>query len=101
MLTVAIVGKCAGTYAGARASRLGHWEAIASGSGLNARGVIEVVIAMAGLRLGVLTPAMYTIIVLVAIVTSVIAPPMLRLSVRRWRPVSAEETERAGVLALG
>ena len=45
---------------------------------MNARGVVEVVVALAGLRLGVLTTATYTIIVLVAIVTSLMTPPLLR-----------------------
>jgi hypothetical protein len=40
--------------------------------------VVEVVVALPGLRLGVLTSATYTIIVLVAVVTSLMAPPLLR-----------------------
>jgi len=100
VLLVAVVGKFAGAYVGARASRLGHWDALALGAGLNARGVIEVIIAMAGLRLGVLSPEMYTIVVLVAIATSLMAPPTLRFAVRRGRPASTEERERAKALAL-
>ncbi|UYM24671.1 cation:proton antiporter [Streptomyces albus] len=93
VLFVAVVSKYAGAYAGARAGRLGHWEGLALGAGMNARGVIEVIIAMVGLRLGILTTGMYTIIVLVAIVTSVMAPPLLRLAVRRM-PVTVEERAR-------
>ncbi|MEU2753184.1 cation:proton antiporter [Streptomyces albidoflavus] len=93
VLFVAVAGKYAGAYAGARAGRLGHWEGLALGAGMNARGVIEVIIAMVGLRLGILTTGMYTIIVLVAIVTSVMAPPLLRLAVRRM-PVTVEERAR-------
>jgi Kef-type K+ transport system membrane component KefB len=100
VLMVAVAGKFAGVYLGARASRLGHWDALALGAGMNARGVIEVIIAMVGLRLGVLTTEMYTIVVLVAIVTSLMAPPMLRHAVRRIAVTPAEE-ERAKVLAIG
>ncbi len=83
VLALAIAGKFAGAYVGARAGRLGHWEGLAVGAGLNARGVIEVIVASVGLQLGVLSTAMYTIVVLVAIVTSLIAPPLLRFATRR------------------
>jgi Kef-type K+ transport system membrane component KefB len=93
MLTVAIVGKFAGVYAGARLTKLSRWEALALGAGLNSRGVIEVVVAMVGLRLGILSVEIYTIIVLIAIVTSVLAPPILRTAMRRIEQ-TAEETIR-------
>ncbi|HEU5471305.1 MAG TPA: cation:proton antiporter [Actinophytocola sp.] len=96
VLAVAILGKFAGAYLGARASRMSHWEGIALGAGLNARGVIEVIVAMVGLRLGVLSTATYTIIVLVAIVTSLMAPPMLRYATRRL-DVTEEEKLREKV----
>ncbi|MEU2170972.1 cation:proton antiporter [Micromonospora chersina] len=83
VLVVAVVGKFSGAYLGARLRRLSRWEALALGAGLNARGVIEVIVALTGLRLKVLDVAGYTVIVLVAIVTSVLAPPLLRLSMRR------------------
>jgi Kef-type K+ transport system membrane component KefB len=80
VLGVAVAGKFAGAYLGARLSRLSAREGFALGAGMNARGVVEVVVAMAGLRLGVITTSTYTIIVLVAVVTSVMAPPLLRRS---------------------
>ncbi|MDQ1654628.1 MAG: hypothetical protein QOI35_3828, partial [Cryptosporangiaceae bacterium] len=64
VLAVAILGKFAGAYGGARLTGLGRWEALALGAGLNARGVIEVVVAMVGLRLGILSVEIYTIVVL-------------------------------------
>ena len=50
---------------------------------MNARGVVEVVIALTGLRLGVLNTTTYTIVVLVALVTSIMAPPVLRHAMAR------------------
>ncbi|MEU5553678.1 cation:proton antiporter [Micromonospora sp. NPDC047793] len=94
VLAVAVVGKFVGAYVGARLSRLTHWEGLAIGAGMNARGVIEVIIAMVGLRLGVLGPEMYTIIVLVAVVTSLMAPPILRATMNRVEE-TAEEQLRA------
>lgn len=101
VLLIAIVGKFVGVYLGARSSQIGHWDALALGAGMNARGVIEVVIAMVGLRLGVLTTEMYTIIILVAIATSLMAPPLLRYAITRGKAPSTEEIEREKALALG
>lgn len=78
VLSVAVIGKFLGAYLGARASRLSAREGFALGAGMNARGVVEIVVAMAGLRLGVISTSTYTIIVLVAVVTSLMAPPLLR-----------------------
>ncbi|WP_291412153.1 cation:proton antiporter [Actinophytocola sp.] len=93
VLVTAILAKFAGAYIGARLARLGHWDAVALGAGLNARGVIVVVMAIVGLQLGVLTTAMYTIVVLVAIITSLLVPPMLRIAVRHIE-VTDEEAAR-------
>ncbi|MCK9930182.1 cation:proton antiporter [Frankia sp. Mgl5] len=91
ILGLAILGKFAGAYIGARASRLGHWEALSLGAGLNARGVIEIVVAGTGLRLGVLSTATYTVIVLVAVVTSIMTPPILRATMRRVEQTAEEQ----------
>ncbi|NUT41012.1 MAG: cation:proton antiporter [Thermoactinospora sp.] len=93
ILAVAIVGKFVGAYLGARTSRLDKWEALALGAGMNARGVIEVIVAMVGLRLGVIGTEVFTIIILVAIITSVIAPVILRVAMARVR-LTPEEDER-------
>jgi Kef-type K+ transport system membrane component KefB len=100
VLLIAIAGKFTGVYLAARTSRLGHWDALALGAGMNARGVIEVIIALVGLRLGVLTTEMYTIVILVAIFTSLMAPPMLRYAVARGMATSEEEMEREKALGL-
>ncbi|MCD0452101.1 cation:proton antiporter [Actinocorallia sp. API 0066] len=91
VLAVAIAGKFLGAFAGAAMSGLNRWEALALGAGMNARGVVEVVVAMVGLRLGVLGTETFTIIVLVAIVTSLMAPPILRFAMRRVETTAEEE----------
>ena len=100
LLALAVIGKFAGAYLGARSSRLSHWEGIALGAGMNSRGVVEVVVATTGLRLGVLSIATYTVIVLIAVVTSVMGPPILRLAMSRV-DVTSEEEERQAALADG
>jgi len=92
-LLVAIVGKFAGAALGAKLSGLGRWEALSLGAGMNARGAIEIIVATIGLGLGILTPEMYTIILLIAIVTSLMAPPILRATLRHV-PMTAEEERR-------
>jgi hypothetical protein len=37
VLAIAIAGKFVGAYIGSRISRLGHWEALSMGAGMNAR----------------------------------------------------------------
>ncbi|MFE3633263.1 cation:proton antiporter [Streptomyces sp. NPDC059168] len=98
VLSLAVGGKFAGAYLGARLGRLTHWEGLALGAGLNARGAVEVVVATIGLRLGVLSPAMYSIVVLVAVLTSVMAAPALRWTMARVDHCS-EEHSRAIELA--
>ncbi|WP_371778533.1 cation:proton antiporter [Streptosporangium subroseum] len=95
VLVVAIAGKFLGAYIGARLSRLTRWEALALGAGMNARGVVEVIVAMVGLRLGVLNDETYTIIVLVAIVTSLMAPPILRFTMNRVEQTAEERLRLA------
>jgi len=95
ILAVAILGKFVGAYIGARASGLNSWEGLALGAGMNARGVVEVVVAMVGLRLGVLQTSTFTIIVLVAIITSVMAPPLLRLAMERVEHTAEERLRKS------
>lgn len=91
ILVLAVVGKFLGAGVGALAGGLTRWEALACGAGMNARGVIEVIVAMTGLRLGVLNTAAYTSIVLVAITTSLMAPPLLRWAMNRIEHTAEEQ----------
>lgn len=93
VLAVAIIGKFAGAFLGAKLSGLTSWEGLALGAGMNSRGVVEVVVALTGLRLGVIDVAGYTVIVLVAIVTSLMAPPTLRWAMKHVQ-IDEEETLR-------
>ena len=93
ILVLAVASKVVGALLGARLARLERRESLALAVCLNARGAVEVVIATVGLSLGVLGVAAYTAIVLMAILTSVMAPPLLRLITRDWLG-SGEEQER-------
>ncbi len=93
VLAVACIGKFTGAYAGARTSGLPHWESLALGAGMNARGAMEIIVGTIGLSLGVLNQEMYSIIVMVAIVTSLMAPPLLRWTLSNVA-IGTEEAKR-------
>jgi Kef-type K+ transport system membrane component KefB/nucleotide-binding universal stress UspA family protein len=94
VIVVATFGKVVGAYAGARLlSGQDHWSALAYGSGLNARGALEIIIATIGLSLGILSQTMFSIIVVMAIVTSLMAPIALRYTIARV-DMGADEKER-------
>ncbi|MFF7731159.1 hypothetical protein [Streptomyces sp. NPDC008001] len=61
-----------GAFASSITGRLSRWEALAGGAGINARGVIQIVLAVIGVRLGLLTAVKYSILVLIALVARVI-----------------------------
>lgn len=93
VLAVACIGKFTGAYLGSRLGGLSHWEGLAMGSGMNARGAMEIIVATIGLSLGVLNQQMYSIIVMVAIVTSLMAPPLLRWTLSKV-VIGEEEARR-------
>lgn len=96
VLGVACLGKLIGCMAGGLSSGMSFWEAMSLAVAMNARGAMELVVAMIGLSLGILTPQMFSIIVVVAMVTSFMAPLLLRLTMRR---VHITEDEAARLLA--
>jgi Kef-type K+ transport system membrane component KefB/nucleotide-binding universal stress UspA family protein len=93
VIGVAIAGKVVGCYAGGRLGRLSRWESLALGFGMNARGAMGLIVASIGLALGLLTQEMYSTLVLVAVVTSFMAPLLLRWALPHLT-VSEEERRR-------
>jgi len=94
VIAVACFGKLMGIYVSARfLAKSNHWTALCYGSALNARGAVEIIIATIGLSLGILSQNMFSMIVLMAIATSLLAPVMLRWALRHV-PVTEEEEER-------
>jgi Kef-type K+ transport system membrane component KefB len=95
-VVVACASKIVGGWGGTRLGGLPHWEALAVGFGLNARGAMELVIAAIGLSIGVLSEPMYATVVLIAVLTTVMAAPMLQFCVRR-AGVEQEDPAPAGL----
>ncbi len=79
ILLAAVGGKLGGSMVAARLSGMGWADAAVLGLLLNTRGLVELVILSAGLDLGVLTPPVYSMMVLMALVTTAMATPLLQL----------------------
>ena len=77
VLTTAILGKLLGCTAGALLWGIKPREALAISIGMNARGGMGIIVALIGLSLGVLTREMYAILIIMALVTSLMTPPLL------------------------
>ena len=92
-ILIASFGKVFGCYVGGRLGRLGHRESTALAIGMNARGSTEVIVATIGLSLGVLSRDLFTLIVVMAISTTLVTPPLLRWALARIPP-TGEEKER-------
>ena len=95
VLGVATAGKLIGCTWGGLVGRMTFWESFSIGVAMNARGAMELVVALIGLTLGILNPAMYAIIVVMAVVTSFMAPLGLRLSLKKVQMTPEEEARIA------
>ena len=93
VLAVACLGKLVGCLVGGLIGGLRFWESASLAVAMNARGAMELVVAMIGLSLGILNQQMFSIIVVVAMVTSFMAPLLLRLTMRRVQ-MTADEAQR-------
>jgi Kef-type K+ transport system membrane component KefB len=80
ILAVAIGGKFAGSFAGARIQRMNLQQSTAVSLLMNTRGLTELVILIIGKQLGVLDLAMFTMLVVMALVTTVMTEPLLRIA---------------------
>lgn len=78
----AIVGKFGGSYWGARMAGVARHEATMIGSLMNTRGLMELIVLTIGLQLKVLPPAVYTMLVIMALVTTALTVPTLRFLAR-------------------
>jgi hypothetical protein len=77
VLMVAIIGKYVGTYVAARVSGVSNRDASALGWLMNTRGLTELIVLNIGLSLGVITPLLFTMLVIMALVTTFMTSPLL------------------------
>jgi Kef-type K+ transport system membrane component KefB len=79
ILGTAIAGKIAGSALGARIAGQSWRSAFAIGSLMNARGMMELVVIKVGLDIGVIDGRMFTMLMIMAIVTTCMTGPLLSL----------------------
>jgi Kef-type K+ transport system membrane component KefB len=80
VLLAATLGKGGACYAAARLGGEPHREAVGIGALMNARGLMELIILNIGLERGVITPTLFSIMVIMAIVTTLTALPVFNLA---------------------
>jgi len=79
ILGAAIVGKAGACWAAARLNGEDNRTALAVGTLMNARGLMELIILNIGLQKGIIQPALFSMMVLMAIVTTLMASPVFEL----------------------
>ena len=85
IILAAIGGKLGACYAAARLSGSSHSDSLTVASLMNARGLMELILLNIALQAGLITPTLFTIMVIMAIVTTLMAAPGFNLA-RRWNP---------------
>jgi Kef-type K+ transport system membrane component KefB len=83
IVAVAVAGKLAGCAVTLRLAGTNWREAVAVGVLMNTRGLIELVILNVGLDLGVISPPLFSMLVIMAVVTTFMASPLLDLVIPR------------------
>jgi len=93
IVLVACLGKFGGSFVAARLTGLPWREASALGILMNTRGLMELVVLNLGLDLKVLSPTLFTMLVLMAVVTTVMTAPLLHAlgADRGLEPLKAPE----------
>ena len=93
IIVLAFVCKGGGCLIAMRLGGASYREAGAIGALMNARGLMELTLISIGLQRGLISPALYTILALMAVATTVAAPPLFR-----W--LHRPETARTSVGAI-
>lgn len=92
IIAVASVGKFGGGAIAARITGLGWRESAALGILMNTRGLMELIVLNVGMDLGVLSPTLFAMLVIMAIVTTLATTPVLQAMTREPERVAVGET---------
>jgi Kef-type K+ transport system membrane component KefB len=76
VLVAAVVGKGVACWLAARATGLPNREAMGIGTLMNARGLMELIIINIGLQRGIISPALFAVLVIMAVLTTLMASPL-------------------------
>jgi Kef-type K+ transport system membrane component KefB len=94
VLLAAIAGKGAACWLAARLNGESNRTALAVGTLMNARGLMELIILNIGLQKGIIQPPLFSIMVIMAIVTTLMASPVFELVYRR-KPTTVTDPDAA------
>jgi K+:H+ antiporter len=86
IVSVATLGKFGGSFLAARFAGLGSRDSAALGVLMNTRGLVELIVLNIGLDMGVISPRLFTMLVVMALVTTFMTAPVLDVLMRgrRW-----------------
>lgn len=79
IILVAVLGKLVGSAVSARSMGMEWRAALSVGILMNTRGLVELVILNVGLDLGVISPTLFSMMVIMALVTTLMTTPLLDL----------------------
>ena len=84
LTVVILIAACASKFIGCGLSsyHLGKTDAIRIGVGMIPRGEVGMVVAQIGLTLGVISKDVYGVVVFMAVATTIVAPPLLKMAFR-------------------
>ncbi len=83
IIAAATLGKFGGCTLAARLTGLGWLESGSVGVMMNTRALMELIVVNAGYELGVIPPTVFTMLVLMAVVSTVVTSPLLRVLLKR------------------
>ena len=98
IIVVATAGKFGGTTLASRVVGLDWRDSTALGILMNTRGLVELIVLNIGLDLGVISPRLFTMLVIMALVTTLMTSPILSalLKSRPWAESGQELTSSPG-----
>src|SRR4030095_16917623 len=95
VIVVASAGKFGGSFVAARLTGLGWRDAASVGVLMNTRGLMELIVLNIGLDLRVISPTLFAMMVLMALVTTMATAPVLRWLLPHTVSAPAPESPRA------
>lgn len=93
ILLASVFGKGIACWLAALINKEPQREALAIGSLMNARGLMELILLNIGLQQGIITPTLFTMLVIMAIATTLMASPIFELVYGRYRAKQATTVE--------
>ncbi len=95
LIFMAMLGKLGGSMFAARFTGMDWPDSFALGALMNTRGLVELIVLNIGLELGILSPRVFAMTVIMALVTTFMTGPLLSLGgfLRRRSPVLAATTQ--------